>query len=251
MNIMKRWCLLMLTLPLLFLQSCHKQNGKEQPNILFMMSDDHTAQAWGIYGGILEEYVENVHIERLAESGMRLDNLFCTNSICVPSRASILTGKYSHRNGVYTLSESLHLDSMNVAKLMQEAGYETAIFGKWHLKDQPAGFDTFMVLPGQGRYHNPILKTRSDWEQGGTVIEGFSADVIASAAINWLQSRDHSKPFFLMVHFKATHEPFDYPRRNASMYMDHEIPEPESLYDFGPANNGRTFTGQKLDILGD
>ena len=140
--------------------SCTNKGAKttnSRPNILFIMSDDHTSQAWGIYGGVLKDVVKNKHIKRLAKEGIVLDNVFCTNSICTPSRATILTGQYSHQNGVYTLSEALDPDSMNIAKTLQKNGYETAIIGKWHLKKQPTGFDYFNVLPGQGRYHNPIL----------------------------------------------------------------------------------------------
>ncbi|MEL6945229.1 MAG: sulfatase/phosphatase domain-containing protein, partial [Bacteroidota bacterium] len=179
--------------------------------------------------------------------GIILDNVFCTNSICVPSRASILTGKYSHQNGIYTLSEALSPDSMNIAKVLQNHAYETAIIGKWHLKEQPAGFDYFNVLPGQGRYQNPILKDKESWEDGGIVHEGFSADVIGDLSVEWLKDRNPSKPFFLMTHFKATHEPFDCAERHQDLYTDVELPMPESLQD---AENTRTFAGQELEILG-
>jgi len=131
--------------------SCEKQpNQVERPNILFIMSDDHTSQAWGIYGGVLKDFVKNDNIKRLAKEGVVMENVFCINSICTPSRATILTGKYSHQNGVYTLSEALHPDSMNVAKALQQGGYETAIVGKWHLKKQPTGFDYFNVSDNNG-----------------------------------------------------------------------------------------------------
>ena len=217
------------------------------------MSDDHTSQAWGIYGGILKDHVKTPNIQKLADEGIVLNNVFCTNSICTPSRASILTGQYSHRNGVYTLSEALEPDSNNIAKVLQNNGYQTAIVGKWHLKKQPAGFDYFNVLPGQGRYHNPIMKTKENWEdhyKGGKEYEGFSSDVITDFAIDWLENRNAEKPFFLMTHFKATHEPFDYPERHKDLYKDIEMPEPESLYDFGPESTGRSFVGQKLENLG-
>ena len=223
------------------------------PNILFIMSDDHTSQAWGIYGGVLKDLVKNDHIKRLAKEGVVLDNVFCTNSICTPSRATILTGQYSHQNGVYTLSEALNPDRMNIAKILQKNGYETAIIGKWHLKKQPTGFDYFNVLPGQGRYHNPILKTKENWQdgnKGGVEHKGFSADVIGDLSVEWLTNRNKDEPFFLMTHFKATHEPFDFPARYNEHYQGVEIPEPASLLDFSEANNGRTFIGQKLDILG-
>lgn len=231
-----------------FLWSCSEQKTAKRPNIIFIMSDDHTSQAWGIYGGLLKDYVQNKNISRLADEGAVLNNSFCTNSICVPSRATILTGQYSHRNGVYTLSGSLKPDSMNIAKVLKKSGYQTAIIGKWHLKKQPSGFDHFMVLPGQGRYNNPILKTIDDWDKGKEY-KGFSSDLIAQYSIDWLKRKDNEKPFFLMTHFKATHEPFDYPDRLKDLYKDQEIPEPASLYDFGPETTGRTFSGQKMDEL--
>jgi len=201
-------------------------NNQERPNILFIMSDDHTSQAWGIYGGPLKEHVKAPNISRLSEEGCVLRNVFCTNSICTPSRAAILTGRYSHQNGVYTLSESLSPDSMNVAKSMRRNGYQTAIIGKWHLKKKPSGFDYYNVLPGQGRYNNPILRDSLNWEKGGLEYKGFSSDVIGDESIKWLDNRDKEKPFMLMTHFKATHEPFDYPERKTQMFEGIEFPEP-------------------------
>lgn len=129
-----------------------------RPNIIYIMGDDHTSQSWGIYGGVLKDYVKNKNIKRLAEEGAVLNNAFCTNSICVPSRATIMTGQYSNRNGVYTLGDALSPDSMNIAKVLQANGYQTALIGKWHLKKEPAGFDHFMVMPGQGVYFDPIYR---------------------------------------------------------------------------------------------
>ena len=125
-----------------------QEQDKDRPNILFILSDDHTSQSWGIYGGILAPYVKNDNIKRLADEGCVLDNCFCTNSISAPSRATILTGAYSHLNGVRTLEDSFDRDQDNIAKQMQAGGYQTALFGKWHLKTQPSGFDTF-----SGRIH--------------------------------------------------------------------------------------------------
>ena len=217
-----------------------------------MMSDDHTSQAWGIYGGVLEKYAINKNIKRLAAEGVVLENAFCTNSICVPSRASILTGQYSHKNQVYTLTDALEPDKLNVAKILRSSGYQTALVGKWHLKKQPSGFDYFNVLPGQGRYNNPLLKDIHNWEdgnKGGKVFEGFSSDVIMDESIKWLDQRDKHKPFMLMTHFKATHEPFDYPDRFKNLFNGETLPEPESLLDFYPGKSGRTFEGQILEIL--
>lgn len=232
---------------------CKNKHVTSPPNIVFILSDDHTSQAWGIYDGILDSDIQNPNIRRLAREGMVLDQVFCTNSICVPSRGSILTGRYSHQNGIYTLSDALSPDSMNIAKILQKNGYQTALIGKWHLKKEPAGFDHYLVLPGQGRYHNPKLKSSQHWEdgnKGGQEYEGFSADVIGDETINWLERRNSNKPFFLNVHFKATHEPFDYPTRHDSMFADVDLAEPHSLYDFSPEKNGRSFLGQKLDVLG-
>ena len=232
--------------------SCNLQQDKSPPNILFIMADDHTSQAWGIYNGVLDEYVKNNGIKYLADNGTVLNNMFCTNSICVPSRASILTGQYSHLNGVYTLADNLNPDSLNVAKILKNNGYQTALVGKWHLKKEPSGFDFYKVLPGQGKYNNPVFKTKENWEdgyKGGKQEPGFSADVIGDSSIEWLKKRKSKKPFFLMTHFKATHEPFDYPERHNEFLKNTSIPEPESLYDFLPSNSGRSFSGQQLEIL--
>ena len=236
---------------ILFLMGC---NNKiiERPNILFIMSDDHTSQAWGIYGGILQDYVKNDGIKRLEKAGVVLDNLYCTNAICVPSRASILTGQYSHINGVYNLPDALNPDSLNVAKILKNNGYQTSIIGKWHLKKEPSGFDYYKVLPGQGLYNDPYFKTKDNWEdgyKGGIQETGFSADIIGDSSIEWLKKIDGKKPFFLMTHFKATHEPFDYPERNKDLNKDVVFPEPNSLYEFDPKDSGRKHIGQIVENL--
>ncbi|MEO8413639.1 MAG: sulfatase [Ginsengibacter sp.] len=228
-------------------------NNSDRPNIIYIMADDHTSQAWGIYGGVLQDYVKNKNIKRLAAEGAVLNNAFCTNSICVPSRATVMTGQYSNRNGVYTLSDALSPDSMNIAKILHQSGYQTALIGKWHLKKEPSGFDHFMVMPGQGVYFDPVFKTEADWQddgiEAGKKYPGYNTDVVTDYSIDWLKKRDQSKPFFLMVHFKATHEPFEYPDRLKDLYKDTDIPVPVSLYDFGPQTNGRSFKGQKLENL--
>jgi len=234
------------------LSSCNSDLNEQRPNILFIMSDDHTSQAWGIYGGLLAPYVKNIGIQRLASDGVTLENMFCTNSICVPSRAAILTGVMSHKNGVYTLGDALAPDTLNVAKLMTASGYATALIGKWHLKEEPTGFDYYKVLPGQGRYFNPIFKTAENWEygwKGGKEQKGFSSDIIGTESLEWIDEQDPDKPFFLMTHFKATHEPFHYPKRHENLLKDVTLPEPESLLEPYPRKEGRTFKGQLLDNL--
>lgn len=226
----------------------------DRPNILFIMADDFTSQAWGIYGGILQDYVKNDQIKRIASNGATLENVFCTNSICVPSRASIMTGEYSHRNEVYTLADSLDPSRSSIAKTLQDAGYQTALFGKWHLKAQPSGFDEFIVLPGQGHYHDPWFKTKTNWDKGesGLVQEkGFSTDVITDMTLDWLDGHKEDQPFFLMCHFKASHEPFDFAARYKDLYDGVVFPEPESLDDWGPETTNRVFPGHQIDILGE
>ncbi len=235
--------------------SC-KEKNTTAPNILFVLSDDHTSSAWGIYGGRLANYVQNKNIKRLAHEGMVLNNAFCTNSICSPSRASILTGQYSHVNQVYTLREPLPKGHPNIAKTLGKQGYQTAVIGKWHLDKQPEGFDYFNVLPGQGRYHNPILKTQENWLDGwkgenGTEYKGFSTDVITDLTIEHLRKRNKERPFLMFCNFKATHEPFDYPERHAELFNNDTIPEPESLFDNGKHTTGRCFKGQVIENLGE
>lgn len=249
-------CLIIFILTLV--SSCNSKKEEEaieKPNILFILSDDHTSQAWGLYGGILADYVKNDNLKRLASEGAVLNNAFCTNSICTPSRGSILTGQYSHINQVYTLSEPLPKGHPNIAKTLSKNGYQTAVIGKWHLVGQPEGFDYFNVLPGQGLYWNPIMKTKENWVDGydatgGTEHKGFSTDVITDLTISHIKKRDTTQPFLMFCNFKATHEPFDYPERFAGLYEDMKIPEPESLLDFGKETTGRTFGGQILERLG-
>ena len=234
------------------LNSCRTRIGLKgkRPNILFVMSDDHASQAIGSYGLRLSEFAPTKNIDRLRSEGALLRNCFCTNSICVPSRASILTGQYSHIHGANTLEGRLPREADNAAKHLQKAGYEAAVFGKWHLKEQPAGFDHYNVLRGQGRYWNPILyETGADWEEGGLEHRGHSTDVIADLALKWLKNRSRSeKPFFLMCHFKAVHEPFVAHSRYASLFADQNIPEPEDLL-WPTSPQGKRFTGWPLEIL--
>ena len=233
---------------------CTDQAPPKHPNILFILSDDHTSQSWGIYGGILAPYAANDNIARLAAEGCVLDNAFCTNSISVPSRAAILTGQYSHLNGVYTLDDALRPEQDNIAKRLQQAGYRTALIGKWHLKKEPAGFDYYSVFHDQGTYRDPVFKTAENWMDddkgvGGAVEKGFSTDLVTDKAIRWIKERDRTKPFSVFCHFKATHEPCDFPERFAHLYDGVKFPEPENLLEFGPAKSGRTFAGQPLETM--
>src|SRR4051794_29191975 len=194
------------------------------PNIIYMMSDDHASHAISAYGSKVNR---TPNIDRIAQQGVRFDNCFCTNSICTPSRAVILTGQYSHLNGVKTLNDALDPARQNVAKLLQNIGYQTGIVGKWHLQKDPAGFDYWNILPGQGVYHNP------DFIEMGTRSKrtGYCTDLIADYSIDFMKKRDTRKPFFLMCHHKAPHRPWQPNEKYGREFADKQIPEPDNLYD--------------------
>lgn len=235
--------------------SCASSKEKvDRPNILFILSDDHTSQSWGIYGGVLSEYAKNENIKKLAAEGCVLDNCFCTNSISVPSRASILTGAYSHKNEVYSLADVLEPGTDHIAKRLQSGGYQTSLFGKWHLKSKPEGFDDFAVFHDQGVYFNPTFKTKENWvdrKNIGDRVEGFSTDIVTDKTIEWIKNRDKTKPFMACCHFKATHEPCHFPERMKHVYDGVTFPVPENLMQFDESATGRTFPGQNLEILGE
>ncbi len=207
-----------------------------RPNIVFMMSDDHAATAVGCYGKRLSKLARTPHIDRIAREGVRLENCFCTNSICAPSRGSVLTGQYSHVHGVTNNSSLMREESPSVAELLRQSGYQTALIGKWHIgrfpnrtvSQEPPGFDHWEVLPGQGRYHNPLM-IRKDGKK--TRHKGYSSDVIGDLSIDWMKDRDPDRPFMLMCHFKSCHEPYDWPGRHAALYEDTHVPEPDSLFE--------------------
>lgn len=204
-----------------------------KPNILFIMSDDHCAQAIGAYGSRLAKLNPTPTLDRLAAEGMLFEQAFCTNSICTPSRACIMTGQYSQANGVLTLDETLPPEKHYLAIEMKKAGYQTAMIGKWHLVAEPAHFDYYKVLPGQGKYFDPAFheKGRGDWPKNTVQHQGHSTDVITDLALEWLDRAPTDKPFFLMLHYKAPHDMFEHAERYASYLEDVEIPEPESLYE--------------------
>ncbi|MHC4680174.1 MAG: sulfatase family protein [Planctomycetota bacterium] len=212
-----------------FVNSSRAGVASRKPNIIFIFADDHASEAISAYGSYLKDYAKTPNIDRLAKEGMLFRNCLCNNSICSPSRASILTGQYSHKNGVRGLNGTINENSPWFSKELQKAGYQTAVVGKWHLRSWPQGFDRFWVTKGQGRYFNPTFYTEPD---GGKVSEtGYSTDVYTNYALRWLQQRDPEKPFLLCLQFKAPHHPYDYAERHDKLLEGVEIPEPPNLYE--------------------
>jgi len=230
------------------------QASGERPNILFIFSDDHGYQAISAYGGRLAEHAPTPHIDRIAREGIRFDKCYVTNSICAPSRATILTGKHSHLNGItvnevisdgVTVNEAEFDGSQTTfPKLLRESGYETAIIGKWHLYSEPTGFDYWEVLPGQGDYYNPDFKTRRGLKQE----TGYVTDIITDKALNWIQEgREGNKPFMMMLQHKAPHREWDPGPKHLDLFKDVEFPEPDNLFD-DYENRGSAAKNQDMTI---
>jgi arylsulfatase A-like enzyme len=197
----------------------------QRPNIVFIMTDDHAFQAIGAYGSVLNE---TPNIDRLAQEGMRFDRAYVSNSICSPSRAVILTGKHSHLNGVRDNKNVFDGSQQTFPKLLQQAGYQTAMIGKWHLKSEPTGFDYWRVLPGQGHYYQPDFRT----PEGTVTLQGYVTDLITDLSIEWLENtRDPNKPFLLMHQHKAPHRQWLPSPDHLGAFMDQPLPEPETLFD--------------------
>ena len=199
------------------------RGAASKPNILFIMTDDHSAQAIGCYGSKINT---TPNLDRLAKEGMRMDRVFVTNSICTPSRASILTGKYSHLNGVPVFNR-FDGSQPTVSKMLQQAGYYTAMVGKWHLGSDPTGFDYWNILPGQGVYNDPTLYDKD----GSTVYPGYVTDIIADLTIDILKNRPKDRPFFIMSHHKAPHREWTPDEKHRKQFEGKRIPEPETLRD--------------------
>jgi arylsulfatase A-like enzyme len=195
-----------------------------RPNIIYIMTDDHAAHAISAYGSKINT---TPHLDRLAREGALLDNVFATNSICTPSRAAILTGQYSHINGV-TVFNRFNSERMTVARLLQAGGYHTGMIGKWHLGSDPQGFDTWEILPGQGTYYNPVMYTAASET---TYTGGYATNIITDRALAFLRDRPRSKPFFLMVHHKAPHRPWEPDSAHGANFAKQRIPEPLTFWD--------------------
>lgn len=231
MNRLIRSFLLATFAALVFLppSAAESQSSAKRPNIVFIMSDDHASQAISAYGSKL---IQTPNIDRLAKEGMRLDNCFVTNSICTPSRAAILTGKYAHVNGVPVFN---HIDNSQplLSKYLQASGYYTGVIGKWHLggnrgKDgEPAGFDYWNILSGQGPYFDPVMIENGEHKKH----TGYTTDLITDFAINFVKTRPQDKPFFLMYHHKAPHRNWQPDEKHRKQYENYEPPIPATFDD--------------------
>jgi arylsulfatase A-like enzyme len=229
---MFRWIVVGLLCVPAFPALAQGQPKKKPPNIIFIMSDDHANAAIGAYGSWLKPVVKTPNLDKLARQGMLFRNSVVTNSICTPSRASILTGKYSHKNGVYTLNDVLNAKTIHIGHLLRALGYQTALIGKWHLTIAPTGMDYWNILPGQGVYNNPrLIAMGSTKKNAKEYKDAYSEDVITDLSLDWLKKRDKTKPFMLFCHFKAPHRPWDPAPRFKDLYKDVKIPEPATLLD--------------------
>jgi arylsulfatase A-like enzyme len=198
-------------------------SAAERPNILYIMADDHAAHAISAYGSKINKTPQ---LDRIAKEGMRFTNCFVTNSICTPSRAVILTGKYSHINGVPVFNR-FDGGQPHLAKYLQAAGYHTGMIGKWHLGSDPTGFTYWNILPGQGVYHNPVLIEMGTRKKHA----GYATDIIADLSLKFLKERPKDKPFFLMCHHKAPHRPWDPDEKHRKQWENVQVPEPPSFND--------------------
>lgn len=221
--------------------------GNRRPNIIFIMSDDHARQAMSIYGHPIGKIAPTPHIDRIGHEGAVFQNNYCCNSISGPSRAAILTGKHSHKNGfMRNGNKGFDGSQQTLPKILQANGYETAIIGKWHLVSKPTGFDHWMILNDQGDYYNPYFITEGDT----TRHKGYVTDLITQYCEDWMSGReDKNKPFFLMMHHKAIHRNWVPAERHYHLYEHTQFPLPDNYYD---AYEGRYAAQmQKMNIYRD
>lgn len=225
----------------------------DRPNILYIMSDDHAAHAISAYKSRLAEVAPTPNIDRLANEGALFENAFCTNSICSPSRACVLTGQYNHINGAFDLGGKVEPGKQMLAIQMGKAGYDTAMIGKWHLKVEPADFNYYCVLAGQGSYFNPEFRIRGEktWGKNTIKFDGkHSTDAITDLTLDWLKEGwDQEKPFFLMHHYKAPHDYFENAPRYESYLADVDIPEPATLWKRDPKFGSLATRGDNDELV--
>lgn len=226
-----------------------QQKAKQHPNIVYIMCDDHAYQCISAYGSALSKLAPTPNIDRLAERGMRFDRAFVENSLSTPSRACLMTGQYSHQNGQRQLGEGIDTTRTFFTELLQEAGYQTAVVGKWHMGCDPKGFDYYHVYNDQGQYWNPQYRG-TDTNNEFVVEEGYSTDLTTDHALDFIEHRDPSKPFCLLLHHKAPHRNWQANLKYLGMYDDVEFPMPENFYD-DYATRGSAARTQKMLVTRD
>lgn len=218
----------------------------QRPNIIYIMSDDHAYQAISAYGGLLKDYAPTPNIDRIAKNGVMFNRCLVTNSICGPSRAVLLTGKYSHLNGFVKNEGQADFDGsqQTFPKLLQTAGYNTAIIGKWHLGSAPTGFNYWDVLPGQGNYYNPDFINAN----GKYNVPGYVTEIITQKSVQWLKEvKGNNKPFMLLMHHKAPHRNWQPGPNELNLYKNTTFPEPSTLFD-DYSNRGKAESSQDMTI---
>jgi arylsulfatase A-like enzyme len=226
--------------------ACGGSKKPERPNIIYIMSDDHAYQAISAYGGPLKDLAPTPNLDRIAANGMRFNRCLVTNSLSGPCRAVVLTGKYSHLNGFMKNEGQAPFDGsqQTFPKLLQAAGYNTAIIGKWHLESEPTGFDHWEILPGQGNYYNPDFITKEGIKRN----EGYVTELITKKCLEWLRgAKDQNKPFMLMMHHKAPHREWQPGPNELGLYKSTTFPEPSTLFD-DYAGRGRAEKEQDMTI---
>lgn len=226
-----------------------QQKAQQHPNIVYIMCDDHAYQCISAYGSALSKLAPTPNIDRLAERGMRFDRAFVENSLSTPSRACLMTGQYSHQNGQRQLGEGIDTTRTFFTELLQEAGYQTAVVGKWHMGCDPKGFDYYHVYNDQGQYWNPQY-CGTDTNNEFVVEEGYSTDLTTDHALDFIEHRDPSKPFCLLLHHKAPHRNWQANLKYLGMYDDVEFPMPENFYD-DYATRGSAARTQKMSVTRD
>lgn len=193
------------------------------------MSDDHASHAMSCYGSKINN---TPNMDAIAEEGILFENCFCTNAICAPSRAVILTGKHSHKNGVLTLNDDIDASQQTFVSELKKTGYNTAIFGKWHLgwgeKSLPQHFNEYAIFPGQGEYHDPVMNINGTKER----LTGYATDIVTDQSLSWMDSvKDNDNPFCLLCYHKAPHRPWEPDDKHKDMYVDIDIPIPDNFFD--------------------
>lgn len=226
--------------------SIFAQNAGDRPNILYIMCDDHAMQAISAYGSPISKLAPTPNIDRIAERGMKFNEAFVENSLSTPSRACLMTGLYSHQNGQRQLAEGIDTTKTFFSEMLQDAGYETAVVGKWHMSCTPKGFDYYHVLNNQGQYYNPTFASTGNYGDYKQEM-GYATDLITDHAIEYLDHRDQNKPFCLLVHHKAPHRIWMPNTKYVSKYANVDFPLPETFWD-DYESRGSAASTQKMSI---